>query len=95
MTKFESFTTPALAGALLSLMELESVAQSLNYLFEPQVFFFNCTDKVPPVPCAFWPVNILQQKVESRLRVAQGETEYFKLGSVQHPSGGLEKKRGV
>lgn len=33
MTKFESFTTPALVGALQSLMELESVAQPLNYLF--------------------------------------------------------------
>lgn len=33
MTKFESSTTPDLAEALQSFIELERVAQSLNYLF--------------------------------------------------------------
>lgn len=90
MAKFESFTTTDLAGALQSLMEL-----SLLTIYFNRGYFFNCTDKVPLVPRAFWPVNSLQQKPESRLRVAQGETEYFELGRVQHlllgPGGTKEK----
>lgn len=62
------------AGAFLPLLTVERAIQSLSTVYFKLAYYFRYeTDKVLCLPCAFWPVNILQPKPESGLRGAQGE----------------------
>lgn len=61
-------------GAFLPLLTVERAIQSLPTVYFKFAYYFRYeADKVLCLPCAFWPVNILQLKPESSLRGAQGE----------------------
>ena len=61
-------------GAFLPLLTVERAIQSLPTVYFKLAYYFRYeADKVLCLPCAFWPVNILQPKPESSLRGAQGE----------------------